>query len=74
MSIDGIRDVMKRTPFIPFTVRMISGTRVPVPHPDFAMLSRSGRRLFVVSEDDHLQILDTLMIEAIETADTANGS
>ena len=74
MSIEGIRDVMKRTPFVPLTFRMIGGTKVSVPHPDFAMLSRSGRRLFVVSEDDHLEILDTLMIEAIETADSVNGS
>jgi len=65
---------MKRTPFVPFIVRMNSGATVPIPHPDFAMLSRSGRRLFVVREDDHLEILDTLMIEAIETADSVNGS
>jgi hypothetical protein len=52
---------------------MTSGNRIPVPHPDFAMLSPSGRRLYVMREDDSLEMIDTLMIEAIEHAQGANG-
>jgi hypothetical protein len=75
VSVDGIREVMRRTPLRPFTVRMTSGTRVEVPHPDFAALTPSGRRLVVTHDDDSIEILDTLMIESIEhPADSSNGS
>ncbi len=73
MSVDGIRAVVEKTPFVPFTARMTSGTRIPVPHPDFAILSPSGRRLVVMREDESLEILDTLMIEAIEHPAGTNG-
>lgn len=66
MSVEGIRDVMNRTPFVPFTIRLPSGARVPVPHRDFALLTPSGRRIFVTREDDHVEMIDTLLIEAIE--------
>jgi len=66
MSIDGIREVMRQTRFKPFVVRMPSGTRVEVPHPEFAALTPPGRRLVVTHGDDSIEILDTLLIEAIE--------
>lgn len=57
---------MQRTPFVPFTIRTTSGTRVPVPHRDFALLTPSGRRIFVTREDDFVEMINVLMIEAIE--------
>lgn len=66
MSVDGIREAMNRNPFLPFTIRMTSGARVAVPHSDFAALTPSGRRIVVTSADDSVEILDVLMIEAIE--------
>ncbi len=66
MSIEGIREVMNRAPFIPFTIRTTSGARIPVPRRDFALLTQSGRRIFVNVGDDSVEMIDTLMIEAIE--------
>ena len=66
MSIDGIREIMQRQPFVPFCVRLTSGARVPVNHPEFAAVTRSGRRMVVAKEDDSIEIIDVLMIEAIE--------
>lgn len=66
MSIEGIREVVDRTPFVPFTIRTTSGTRIPVPHRDFLLLTPSGRRIFVSRDDDKVEMIDVLMIEAIE--------
>ncbi|MDQ6654219.1 MAG: hypothetical protein M3Y80_00200 [Verrucomicrobiota bacterium] len=57
---------MNRTPFVPFTVRTVSGARLPVPHHDFAWLTPSGRRMFVAVGEDSVEMLDVLMIESIE--------
>lgn len=62
---------MNRTPFVPFTVRTVSGERLPVPHRDFAWLTPSGRRMFVAIGEDSVEMLDVLMIESIQQpADT----
>jgi hypothetical protein len=66
MSIDGIREIMQRQPFVPFCVRLTSGARVPVNHPQFAVMTRTGRRMVVAKADDSIEIIDVLMIEAIE--------
>lgn len=49
---------------------MVSGKEYRLEHPDFIAASPSYRRLYVVSED-RMEILDTLLIESIETVAAA---
>jgi hypothetical protein len=76
---ETLREILKRNPFQPFSVRMGSGDVVPVRHPEFAFLTPSGRTLYVVLQgadapesDEYTKILDVVLIEGIDAP--ANGS
>jgi len=64
VTIQTIKDLLASTR--PFKVRMVSGRIVEVPHPDFAMLSRTGTSLILCTEDDRLEILGLSQIESID--------
>ena len=53
-----------------FRLRTSDGKVVDVPHPDFATLSPSGRTLIVFNKDDSYEVLDVLLISAIEAPGT----
>jgi len=42
------------------------GRTSEVSHPEFAMLSRSGRLLHVAAENDRVEILDVLLITGLQ--------
>jgi len=52
----------------PFRLRTAEGISVLVRHPDYAMLSPSGRTLIVFREDDSYAVLAVPLISAIEAA------
>lgn len=52
----------------PFRLRTEDGKVFSVPHTDFATLSPSGRTLIVFSGDGSYEVLDVLLISAIETS------
>jgi len=79
---ETIKEVLSKKPFEPFILRMGSGDEIPVRHPEFALLTPSGRTLYVVLQgpdapegDEYTKILDTILIEAIDTTTLGdNGS
>lgn len=71
MSTEGIKDVVKKQPFRPFIIKMTSGATFEVNHPEFFAVSPSFRRMFVVLDEEHSEVIDTLMIESIRVKDTA---
>jgi len=72
MTAKELRDAIKAEPFLPFRLRFGSGQTVKVPHPEFIALSPSGRTAVIFTEKgsfeagSHMQIVDVLLIEAIE--------
>ena len=75
MSNEGIQEALHQTPFRPFVVRMTSGKEYVVDHPDFVSASRLYRRLYVSTpENDRVEMIDTLMIESIHSADVSSGT
>jgi len=62
MAPDRIRDLLKAIPFEPFTVELGSGKRVPLKHPDYALLSPAGRTLVVHNDEEHMEIIDVFLI------------
>ncbi len=68
MSPEGVRNYIKATPFKPFTVRLVSGKEIPVPHPDFVLQTPGGRRVFIATGRDTVEMLDVFMIESISSA------
>lgn len=80
MKVEEIRGALKNVPFRPFLLSMGSGAEVPVNHPEFVMISPSGRSVYVVLDssitpdgEEYLKILDTMLIEAIVMKGMSNG-
>jgi hypothetical protein len=66
MTVEKIRSLLRATPFQSFEVHTPDGTAFQVPHPDFAMLSGTGRLLHVARpESDQEDIIDIALITDI---------
>ncbi len=73
MHADTIKDILHAQPFHPFTLRTVSGEDYLVEHPDFVWLTRGGRTIYISlpgGEGERVRIVDTALIERIETKDT----
>jgi hypothetical protein len=66
MTAEAIRTELRANR--PFRLRTADGKVVDVPHPDFATLSPSGRTLIVFNKDDSYEVLDVLLVAAIEAS------
>lgn len=75
MTSEEFRKAMKAEPFKPFVVRLASGRRRAVPHPDFA-LSPPGAQIAVVwsPDDNAYEHIDLLLVESLEFSNRANGN
>lgn len=73
MTVDKMRSLLRANPFEPFRVHTPDGREFNVPHPDFAMLSGTGRLLHVARPDTDLEdVIDVALITAI--AVQSNGA
>jgi hypothetical protein len=67
MTVEKIRDLLLTLPFKPFVVRTPDGKSFAVPHPEFAMLSGTGRLLHVSRyNSDHEDIIDIALITSVD--------
>ena len=66
MTVEKIRNLLRHSPFQPFVVHTPDGREFGIPHPDFAMLSGTGRLLHVAKpESDDEYIIDIALITDI---------
>ena len=63
MIIESIRELNHAVPFQPYEIRMASGERHRVPHPDFVLISPRGTYVIVVDARERPHHLSTLLIE-----------
>ena len=66
MTAAELRKLYKATPFRPFRVHMADARSFEVPHPEFMLLSKSGRVLIVEDVDDAFEILDVPLVTSVE--------
>jgi hypothetical protein len=71
MVIESIREFNRAVPFKPYEIRMASGERHSVPHPDFISISRRGSFVIIIDAKDRPHHLNALLIER---ATVLNGS
>ena len=71
MSTDGIKEVVKKQPFRPFVIKMTSGATFEVNHPEFFAVSPSYRRIYLVLDEEHSEMIDTLTIESVRLKESA---
>jgi hypothetical protein len=66
MTVEKIRTLLRAAPFQSFEVHTPDGRAFQIPHPDFAMLSGTGRLLHVARpESDQEDIIDIALITDI---------
>jgi len=63
MILESIRAFNDTIPFRPYEIRMTSGERHRVPHPDFISFSPRGSFVIVIDAKDRPHFLSTLLIE-----------
>ncbi len=74
MTINEFREALHAVPFRPFVIHLADGREVPVGHPDFAMVTGSGRTAHISRpEDEWFTIVDLLLITQLEVPG-ANGA
>ena len=72
MHAETMREILHAQPFQPFTVHTVSGDTYLVDHPDFVWLPGRGRTIYIHlpgGEGERVRILDTALIERLETKD-----
>lgn len=66
MTKDAIHSTLHAQPFKPFLLRLTDGTLVPVPHPDFMVVSQGGRTAIINTEGEKFSIVDLGLVTTIE--------
>jgi hypothetical protein len=68
MHIETIREAIRRTPFVPFTLRLNDGRELHIPHPEYIALSR--RNVYVVdAATDSGMFLEPVLIASLTPAE-----
>ena len=70
--IQRIRDLLKATPFVPFTITMSSGAKHDVRHPENAFLTKHFLIIVDDDEEDRVRDLYLLHVAALDRI-TANA-
>jgi hypothetical protein len=65
MVTQSIREFNHSNPFQPYEIRMASGERYVVPHPDFATVSPRGSFVIVFGKNEQPHHLSALLIESV---------
>ena len=66
MTIERPREFIIARPFRPFIVHTADGRRLEVRSPEFVSYSPSGRTMALHTPDDHLHVLDLLLVSGFE--------
>ena len=66
MTSTELKNALKAESFRPFRLHLGGGRAIDVVHPEFAMVAPSGRTAAIYGPDDAFEIVDVLMIQAIE--------
>jgi len=73
MTKETIKQMIGAEPFKPFSLRLRDGSLVPVPRPEFILVTQGGRTAYVNVEGERVKILDLTLITAIEVGQGASG-
>jgi hypothetical protein len=71
MTKDAIQSTLHAQPFKRFSLRLTDGTLVPVPHPDFMVVSQGGRTAIITTEGEKFSIVDLGLVTTIELGQDA---
>lgn len=52
MTTNEVREVLKASPFTPFSLRLVDGSTVRIDHPEFALLPPGRRAIAIFPKDE----------------------
>ena len=74
MKVTELRDALRAEPFVPFKLRMVSGEKISVKHPELVAISPSGRTAVAfIDREDRMERFDIGFVEAIEYTKKSGG-
>ena len=75
MSVDELRKCIVASPFIPFTLNIADGRRIPLMGRDFILVPpEKGRIVLVYQRNGEFDILDAMLIAGVSFESAANIS
>ena len=75
MSVDELRKNIVASPFVPFTLNIADGRRIPVTGRDFILVQpEKGRTVVVFQRSGEYDLLDAMLITGISFESAANVS
>ena len=66
MTSEKLKATIRQQPFRPFTIRMVDGRSFSVTHPDFVMVSPTGRTAILFEPDDSYSVVDLMLMNELE--------
>jgi hypothetical protein len=63
-----IRNLLRATPFRPFTIRMADGKEYRIDHPDFVLAATDVPNIHIEELDGTLHTLSALLVTSVELA------
>jgi hypothetical protein len=70
MKLDQLLGALRHRPFRPLVLRLDSGDKYPVNHPEGLTTSPTGRTVGLITADETFVIIDVEAIRAIEAKST----
>jgi hypothetical protein len=64
MNIAGIREALRREPFLTFSIGMADGRAFEIRHPEFVILG--PRLVTVIADEDTWSVLDPLLMVSLD--------
>jgi hypothetical protein len=75
MSVEELRKCIVASPFVPFTLNIADGRRIPVIGRDFIFVPpEKGRTVLVYQRDGEFDILDAMLVTGVSFESAANTS
>lgn len=66
MRTESLREVIHAQPFRPFALMLADGTRLHVPHPEWLVVTPTGRTVVWMDKDDRVKLLDIALLLGVD--------
>jgi len=66
MNIASLRELHAARPFVPFTITLADGRKLPVVHNEFLSFFPSGWAVMLTHDDDRFTLIDVRHITAVD--------
>ena len=66
MNVAILRELYETRPFVPFTITLADGRKLPVIHNEFLAFFPKGRAVMLTHGDDRFTLIDLLLITSVD--------